>query len=85
MSWDAWQVGADAARAGEPPTSCPYPATSYDMVTWYHGYAWALHDDARKAERTNTTTPAGNWEKFGRAFVETFPGRPRRRVRIKDE
>lgn len=46
----AWQQGADAARARRPFSSNPYPATSYDYVTWGNGWLQATHAVALEEE-----------------------------------
>ncbi|MFB7461708.1 Rmf/CrpP fold protein [Streptomyces sp. NPDC056188] len=35
----AVQEGAEAGRRGDPPTTCPYPATDLLRTAWIRGYA----------------------------------------------
>lgn len=46
----AWEQGARAARAGEPASTCPYPALMYDFVTWHNGWVMATHQMAVQAD-----------------------------------
>lgn len=87
MSWDSWQVGADAAKRGDPPDSCPYAFTSYDAVTWYHGWAWMRH---RMANEQGAQSAPGqeSWRRLGEAMTgRAAPEEPlpTRRRRIRDE
>ncbi|MER6196758.1 Rmf/CrpP fold protein [Streptomyces sp. NPDC001586] len=38
---EAHQKGADAGRAGDPPTACPYGRDSILQTAWIKGYATA--------------------------------------------
>ncbi len=45
-----WNLGALAAREGEPATANPYPVNNYDFVCWMNGWAFAKHMVAKEEE-----------------------------------
>lgn len=47
-STSPWQQGADAARAGSPFKTNPYPCTNYFHVAWGNGWLWATHQVAKE-------------------------------------